>query len=276
VTADGRPPPQRFDSSVPNAARIYDVLLGGKDNFAADRDAAQRLLSVMPGVGVAARDNRAFLQRCVRFLAREAGIRQFLDLGTGLPACGNVHEVAHETDALARVVYVDNDPMVITHANALLANAWSVQATQADLRYPRELLNRLGMQEILHLDQPLAVLMVAVLHFLRDDENPWVIVDAYKARMAPGSYLVISHITADGIPDEEAKEAAGIYEYASAPAVPRTERDITRFFGGLDMVAPGLVEVSAWRGLGRRIRPVLMYGGIGRKPGHAEGGALAG
>jgi len=175
---------------------------------------------------------------------------------------------------MARVVYVDNDPMVTTHARALMDDSFSVTAMHGDLRFPRNVLDMVGLRNILGLDLPLAVLLVATLHFVRDEENPWVIVDRYKRRMAPGSYLVISHITSDGIPAETAREAASVYDCASVPAVPRTKEHIERFFDGLDIVAPGLVEVSAWRTLPRSIRPPLMYAGVGRKPGIAPRQAL--
>jgi S-adenosyl methyltransferase len=266
---DGWPPRSLFEADIAYAGRIYDALLDGEDHFAVDRTAADRLASLVPGVREAARDNRAFLARTVRFLAYEAGVRQFLDLGSGLPAFPNVHEIVHRKDSLAQVVYCDNDPMVVTHADTLTRDSLTARAMHGDLRFPHNVLGMVGLRNILELDRPLAVLLVAVLHFIRDEENPWAIVDKYKRRMAPGSYLVISHITADGIPASIAKEAAGIYDRASVPAVPRGKQDIERFFEGLDLVAPGLVEVSAWRTLPASLRPALMYAGVGRKPGFA-------
>ena len=260
---------QGFDITVPNVARIYDFLLGGKDNFAADRLAARELLEAVPDAAIAARDNRAFLGRAVRFLAREAGIRQFLDIGTGLPTGGNVHEIAHEADPLARVVYVDNDPMVIVHANALLVTEPTVSAVYGDLRYPRQLLAMLAVRSLLDLDEPLAVIMAAVLHFIEDHESPWAIVEEFKSAMAPGSYLALSHVTGDGIGEDARHRAAEIYRSASAPGVARTHAQVARFFNGLDLLAPGLVSVADWRPAAGHTRrePALFYGGIGRKPG---------
>ncbi len=258
-----------FDITVPNVARIYDFLLGGKDNFAADRLAAMELLEAVPEAAIAARDNRAFLGRAVRFLAREAGIRQFLDIGTGLPTRGNVHEIAHDTDPAARVVYVDNDPMVIVHANALLATQPTVSAVYSDLRFPRHLLAMLAVRSLLDLDEPLAVLMTAVLHFIEDHEDPWAIVDEFKSAMAPGSYLVLSHVTGDDIGEDARRRAAEIYQSASAPGVTRTHAQVARFFDGLDLLAPGLVSAADWRPAVEHSRrePALFYAGIGRKPG---------
>ena len=251
----------------PERCRIYDWLLGGKDNFAADREAGQRLLAAVPDAAKAARANRAFLGRAVRFLAEEAGIRQFLDIGTGLPTQGNVHEIAQATDSRARVVYCDNDQIVVTHANALLANNLTVAASQADLRDPDFLFTLPLAHPLLDTSQPMAVLLVAVLHFLPDSDNPWVLVERIKRKLAPGSYVVISHVTADEMSVESARAAAKVYESASAPGVARGWDDIARFFTGLELVEPGLVEVSAWRAppLDHRPRPAVLYAGIGRK-----------
>ena len=232
-------PPQGLDVTVPNVARIYDWLLGGKDNFAADREAGKRLLAAVPGAAKAARANRAFLGRAVRFLAEEAGIRQFLDIGTGLPTQGNVHEIAQATDPRARVVYCDNDPMVVVHANALLANNLTVAACQADLRDPDFLFTLPLGRPLLDTSQPLAVLLVAVLHFLPDSDDPWALVERIKRKLAPGSYVVISHVTRDEIPAESVRAAAKVYEGASAPGVARSREEIARFFTGLDLVRAG-------------------------------------
>jgi len=263
-----------FDPNIPNVARIYDVLLQGKDNYAADREAARRLLEAVPGAMAAARDNRAFLGRAVRFLAAEAGIRQFLDIGTGLPAAGSVHEIAQAVSPECRVVYADNDPVVITHARALLAAASGVNAVPADLRDPGRLLTDPAVRTLIDFDQPVAVLMVAVLHFLDDAEDPWSAVDACKAVMAPGSHLVLSHVTGDGSPAEAIRQAAEVYEHASAPGVARTRAQVARFFGGLDLIPPGLASPAQWRNPHppRPRRPLLFYAGIGRKPATAGQG----
>ena len=263
----GRPRRLGFDTGFPNVARIYDALLGGKDNYAADRQAAEELLTAVPGAERAARENRAFLGRAVRFLAGEAGIRQFLDIGTGLPTLGNVHEIAQAANPAARVVYADHDPVVVLHANVLLADAVTVAAVNADLRYPLDLLTSPAVRALIDFDEPVAVLLIAVLHFLEDSENPWKIVDCIKDHMAPGSYLAVSHVTGDDIPPDAMQQARAVYENASAPGVARERDDIDRFFDGLVMLAPGLVNVSAWRPdhIIRTPRETLFYAGIGRK-----------
>ena len=257
-----------LDPTVPNVARIYDFLLQGKDNYAADREAARQLLEAVPGAARAARANRRFLGRAVWFLAREAGIRQFVDIGTGLPKLGNVHEVAHAANSLCRVVYADNDPVVMAHARALLADSLKVTAVHADLRDPDHLLSLPAVRALIDFSRPVAVLMVAVLHFVEDGEDPWSIVDRYKHVMVPGSYLAISHVTDDGSPAEAIRQAAEVYKHASAPGVARSRAEVSRFFRGLDMVAPGLVDPGYWRcpaPVGKP-GPALFYAGIGHKP----------
>ena len=256
-----------FNPTVPNVARVYDVLLGGKDNFAADRQAAARLLEAVPGAAVAARENRAFLGRAVWFLAEDAGIRQFLDLGAGLPAARAVHEIVAGAVPPPRVIYADNDPVVVRHAEALTGQAPGVTAIQADLRQPGDLLSYLTWRHLIDLAQPVAVLLVAVLHFLEDHEDPWSVVNVLKDQVAPGSYFVISHVTADHLPPAAAQGAREAYAGASAPGVARTREQIARFFGGLDIASPGLVDVSGWRPghLGPPPGPAVFYAGIGRK-----------
>jgi hypothetical protein len=258
-----------FDPNVPNVARIYDWLLGGKDNFAADRLAAAKLLDAVPGAAVAARENRAFLNRVVRYLAGEAGIGQFLDIGAGLPAARAVHEIVNGLAPPSIVVYVDNDPVVIRHADALVSGRPGVAAIQADLRQPAALLDQATRRELIDLARPVAILLIAVLHFVEDSEDPWAIVSRFKDQMAPGSYLVISHVTADHITPGAAQGARDAYAGASAPGVARTRAQVARFFGGLDMVSPGLVSVSGWRPdeIGPAPGPALFYAGIGRKTG---------
>jgi S-adenosyl methyltransferase len=258
-----------FDPNIPNIARVYDCLLGGKDNFAADRQAAARLLEAVPGAAVAARENRAFLGRAVRFLAEEAGIRQFLDIGAGLPSARAVHEIVRGCVPMARVVYADHDPVVIRHVDALIGGALNVAAVQADLRQPCALLAQATMSRRIDLAEPIAILLVAVLHFLDDSDDPWAVVNFLKDQIAPGSYVAISHVTDDHIPAGAAQQARQAYQGASAPGVPRTWGHIARFFGGLDLVSPGLVKVSAWRPgrIGAPPGPALFYAGIGRKTG---------
>jgi S-adenosyl methyltransferase len=271
LSAAGTVPDQgSFAVDVPNVARVYDVLLGGKDNFAADRQAAARLLDAVPGAAVAARENRAFLARAVRYLVDEAGICQFLDIGTGLPTGGSVHEVAQVDDPRqVRVVYADCDPVVVRHAEALLGSSLTAGVVRADARQPWDLFARPTVRTLINLAEPVAILLVAVLHFVEDHDDPWAVVNCYKDMMAPGSYLVISHVTADYLPADAARRARAVYEGASAPGVARNCEQVARFFGGLDMLEPGLVEVSGWRPdvIGAPPGPTLFYAGIGCKSG---------
>ncbi len=247
MTSHHQPDPTAgIDTRTPNPARIYDALLGGKDNYPADRNAAHDILNVAPQARRGAKENRAFLQRAVRYLAAEAGIRQFLDIGTGLPTQGNVHQIAQQVAPHTRVVYVDHDPVVHVHANALLANHTTTIAVLADLREPEVILGQPEVRRLLDLTRPVAVLLVAVLHFLRDEEDPTGIVTRLRDAMAPGSHLVISHATADFHPQAGAK-VTQVYQHASAPLLLRSHSQIARFFDGFDLVEPGLVEPAAWR-----------------------------
>jgi hypothetical protein len=253
-----------------NVARVYDALLGGKDSYAADRDAAARLEAAVPGAARAARDNRAFLGRAVRWLAGQ-GITQFIDIGSGLPAAGPVHEVAREVSPDARVVYVDHDPVAVAHARALLASSPQVTAIEADLRYPRHLLTMREIRNAIDLSQPVAVLLVAILHFISDEHRPRDILTAITARLAPASYLAISHVTADHITPAAARAAEAVYDGASAAGVTRSRAEIARFLDGLELIPPGVADVTAWRpGRGHRARhpgrPTLFYAGVGRVP----------
>jgi hypothetical protein len=253
-----------FDTSVAHPARMYDYFLGGKDNFPADKAAAEQLLAVVPETRVGARENRAFLQRAVRFLAAEAGIRQFLDIGTGLPTQGNVHEVAQEVAPEARVVYVDNDPIVHVHATALLGGPGTASVL-ADLRAPEEVLNHPETQRLIDLDQPLGLLLVAVLHFVRDEEDPAGIVARLVAAMTPGSYLVLSHATGDLVPPDVGSKATRAYDRASAPLVLRTRAEIERLFDGLELIEPGVVQLCNWRPDGDLPTGNGLLGGVARK-----------
>jgi len=235
-------------TGTPNPARIYDWLLGGKDHFPADRAAAEEILAAVPQAAEAARENRAFLGRAVRFLAGEAGIGQFLDIGTGLPTQANVHQVAQAVAPGARVVYVDNDPIVLVHARALLANnTTTTTAVQADLRDPDQLLGDPSVGKLLDFGQPLGLLLVAVLHFLTDHDDPAGIVARLRDGMAPGSFVVISHATADFHPEAAAARVTAVYERASAPLALRSRDQIARLFDGFELVSPGLVQPAAWR-----------------------------
>jgi hypothetical protein len=255
------------NASMPNVARIYDYLLGGKDNYSADREAAVGLMRLIPDALAACRHNRHFLKSAVEFLAGEAGIRQFIDIGTGLPTQGNVHEIACGIDPDARVLYADYDPVVVSHAQALLASDKSVVAINGDLRRPDGILGSPELRALINLEEPVAVLLVAVLHFITDDENPYAIVGKLKAAMAPGSYLVLSHITADEVPCETSLRAQDVYQRATAPASPRSHAAITGFFHGLEILEPGVADVCAWRTGHQPLRTsrTLIYAGVAKK-----------
>jgi hypothetical protein len=263
------------NTGVPNPARIYDYLLDGKDNFPADRDVAEQLLAIAPVARDVVEDNRAFLRRAVRLLAGEAGIRQFIDLGSGLPTQGNVHEIAQAVAPDARVVYVDNDPMVVTHSRALLAGD-NTAAIRADLRDPDVLLGHAELRELIDFDQPIALLLMAILHFFDDDEDPYGIVARFRDTLPAGSYLAISHGTRD-IPErsdlspaamaEMGAKVERLYQLTTASLVTRSRAQVERFFAGFDLLDPGVVEIQLWRpdGEGSKL-PGGFYGGVGRKP----------
>jgi len=243
---------------------MYDYYIGGKDNFPADREAAEQALSVVPFGHEIALANRQFLVRAVTFMAR-SGIDQFIDLGTGLPTKPNVHQVAREILPDAHVLYVDNDPMVCAHARALLATNDGVAAIQGDIRAPQTILNHPDTTKLIDFSHPVGVLFVAVLHFLTDEDQPWEQVAAFRWRMASGSMLAVSHITSDGTPLDVQTTIQDVYAEASAPAVFRTRQEIEAFFGGLDLVEPGLVEVGAWRSLRPAPpAPLRFLGGLAR------------
>lgn len=254
---------QNFDPTVPNVARVYDFLLGGKDNFAADREFAARLLEVRADTQMTVRENRAFLGRVVSFLAAQ-GIRQFLDLGTGLPTSDNVHQVAQRVDPGARVVYVDNDLVVVRHAEALLArHDGRVAVVHADLREPAEVLKAAG--EFIDWTQPVAILMLAILHFVPDSDLPHQVVAQYAERLPPGGHLAISHAELREGVDEIARMYTA--QASSRGAQGRSRADIERFFTGLELVQPGLVTVSQWRPVssGQHADPWFL-GGVAARP----------
>ncbi|MCD0450485.1 SAM-dependent methyltransferase [Actinocorallia sp. API 0066] len=235
-----------IDVTVPNVARMYDYYLGGKDNYAVDRETAARVLRAAPQTPALARANRAFLGRAVRHLVHEAGITQFLDLGAGLPTQGNVHEVAQEADPASRCVYVDNDPVVLAHGRALLTGVAGAAVLAGDLRRPADLLADLRHKATLDLTEPVAVLLVAVLHCLTDEEDPWKAVRAIGDAVPSGSHLVVSHITAAELPDA-AEAGAAVYRRAGAAMTLRPRAAIARFFDGFDLLEPGLVPLTEWR-----------------------------
>ena len=265
----GLPPPE-FNAGVAHPARVYDYWLGGKDNYAADRVLGDAMIAAMPSTQAAARANRAFLGRAVRYLVREAGIRQFLDIGTGIPAAGNVHEVAQSAAPESRIVYVDNDPVVMAHARALMEShpAGATAFIQADLREPRRILASPELRATLDLDGPVALMLIAVLHFLTEQENPLGIVAELVDALPSGSYLTISHLTADFDPDEAAAaQTAG--QRSGVTYVPRDRVGVAAFFAGLDLVDPGVVPLLSWRpdgGTPEDPLAVRSYAAMARKP----------
>jgi hypothetical protein len=265
--AGGITVPLGIDTTVPSTARVYDYWLGGHDNFAVDRVAALAVSEVAPEAPLMAVENRKFLRRAVRYLA-EAGITQFLDIGTGLPTQGNVHQVAQEITPDARVVYVDNDPMVLAHSRALKTGGNTV-VIEADLRDPPTILDHPAARKLIDFTRPLAVLLVAVLHFISDDDDPPAIVAAIRDTLPPDSYLVLSHVSGD-IRRESAANAAVHYKKVTSSATLRGREEILRFFFGLELVEPGVVQVPFWRP--DEPKPadadkVWILGGVGHKPG---------
>lgn len=248
TTGMSRPAPGfRIDSTVAHPARRYNYWLGGKDNFGSDRESGDRIAAAFPHIRTAVQENRRFLHRAVAYLAGEAGIGQFLDIGTGIPAEGNTHEVAQRINPRCRVVYADNDPIVLAHARALLTSspAGATAYLDADLRDPDHILTHPDLAGTLDLGRPVALMLIAILHFLTDDDDPYRIVTRLVAALPPGSYLAISHTTYDFLPPETiaALDAATTGE----PFRARTRDQVARFFDGLDLVEPGIVPTTHWR-----------------------------
>lgn len=239
------PPPVDLRLDKPTPARMYDYFLGGKDNFAVDREAAERVKQAIPNTYDIVWENRLFLQRAVRYLAGQ-GIDQYIDLGTGLPTQGNVHEIARQAIPEARVVYVDNDPIVLAHGRGLLASSPGTTVITADMREPRATLVDPELQALIDFSRPVAVLFVAVLHFITDAEDPAGIVRAFREVMAPGSYLVLSHLTTDGPPPAAVARTVEVYEGATSPILFRTREQIAQLFDGFSLERPGLVRPWQW------------------------------
>ncbi|MGP9017173.1 SAM-dependent methyltransferase [Streptomyces sp. BR1] len=240
--------PTGIDISVPSVSRIYDYYLGGSHNFEVDREAARKAMQFIPGLPKVMQANRAFMRRAVRF-ALDEGITQFLDIGSGIPTFGNVHEVAQRADPQARVVYVDHDPVAVAHSRAVLEGNERAGIVAADLRKPRDILASPEVRRLLDLDQPVALLLVAVLHFLEDEDDPYAAVAELRDTLAPGSMLVLTHAAYEGIPlsEERAGGAVGVYRNIRNPLVMRTSTEIARFFDGFELVAPGVVQMPMWR-----------------------------
>ncbi|MFG1702829.1 SAM-dependent methyltransferase [Nonomuraea sp. M3C6] len=236
---------REFDPNTPSVARLYDYYLGGKDHFPADREAAEKILEVAPELRAAARANRAFLGRAVRFLAK-AGITQFLDIGTGLPTQGNVHEVAGKVAPGAQVVYVDRDPVVLVHARALLAGQGDTTVVEGDLREPDAILKNPEVTRTIDFSRPVGVLLVAIMHFIAESDRPQEIIASLREVMAPGSYLVMSHGTSDARAAAVSK-GTEVYQSASARLTLRSRDRVLELFEGFELVDPGLVWLPEWR-----------------------------
>jgi hypothetical protein len=260
--------PPGIDTSTAHPARVYDFWLGGKDNFAADREAAELALQAYPELAKAVQSNRAFLARAVRYLTGEAGIRQFLDIGTGIPSADNTHEVAQREAPDSRIVYVDNDPIVLLHAQALLSSTpeGATDYLQADLHDPSTILAEAG--QTLDFSQPVALMLLAILQFIPDSEDPYGLVSRLVDALPSGSYLVISHPTDDFNPNQQGESIQRYNERVADTATLRGEAETRRFFDGLELVEPGVVAVAKWRPDSdlAAARPSSMWAGVARKP----------
>ncbi|MGA9310248.1 MAG: SAM-dependent methyltransferase [Pseudonocardiaceae bacterium] len=262
--------PSGVDKIVPNAARVYDYWLDGAHNFAADRALADKIQQVLPGIRDAIRVHRAFLRRAVQYMV-DSGIRQFLDVGSGIPTVGNVHEIAQRADPECRVVYVDQESVAVAHSELLLAGNDRAAAIQANLRDVEKILDHPQTKRLLDFDQPVGLLMLAVLHFVPDSWDPVGIVARYRDRLAPGSYLALSHATTDGNPAGLA-EALQFYEQTPEPMYLRGCEEVLRLFTGFELVESGLVGCAFWRPSGpgdscdSTEMNALAYAGVGCKP----------
>jgi hypothetical protein len=237
--------PRDVDLSTASAARIYDYFLGGAHNFGVDRKVAEQLLEAFPGTPLIAQTNRAFLHRAVSFLVSQ-GVRQFIDIGSGIPTVSSVHENAQREDPAARVLYVDHDPVAVAHSELILGESDSVRVLQADLRRPKDILQSPQLADVIDLSQPVAVLMVAVLHFLSEDDDPSAVIDTFREAVVPGSHLVLSHTTDEGR-RSEGQRVQELYRSTADPIHFRSRGRIQDLFTGWDLVEPGVVWVPEWR-----------------------------
>ncbi|WP_330178780.1 SAM-dependent methyltransferase [Nocardia sp. NBC_01503] len=259
---------ERIDTSKPHPARRYDYWLGGKDNFPADRESADAVAEAFPTVRLAAVENRNFLRRVTRYLAAEAGIRQFLDIGAGLPTAGNVHEIAQGIAPESRIVYIDNDPIVLVHARTLLNSAPEGRTAyiDADLRDPDRILDHPDLRATLDLNQPVALMLVAIMHFFTDDTKPYELVRTLCEALPPGSHLVMSHATNDYLEDEDRARTTEANQRSGVPFQLRSSAEFTKFFSGFELVAPGITSVTDWRPDEYRPQPraeaISMLGGV--------------
>jgi S-adenosyl methyltransferase len=262
--------PRGVDTTVPNAARIYDYWLDGAHNFAVDRVMANKIEKVMPTVRDVARIQRSFLRRAVLFMV-DSGVRQFLDIGSGIPTVGNVHEIAQRADPECRVVYVDKESVAVAHSELLLRGNDRAAVIQANLRDVEDVLDHPETKRLLDFDQPIGLLMLLVLHFVPDSWAPVGVVARYRDRLASGSYLALSHVTADGNPAGLTK-AVELYRNTPESLYPRSRQEVLRLFAGFELADPGLVGCALWRPSGpgdicdSAEMNTLVYAGVGRKP----------
>ena len=259
-----------FRPDIASTARMYDYYLGGKDNYPVDREAAKKVIKMMPPgtIRTAAVQNRAFLGRAVRYLAREVKMRQFLDIGTGLPTMNQVHEVAQSVDTACRVVYADHDPVVLAHAREMLDGVENTTIVGHDLREPSDIIGDPEVRALLDFGQPVALLLVAILHFISDDEKPRELIRTLTAPMAPGSHLVISHATADS--HAQLDDVTQVYKNATSQLSNRTHAEVAALFEGFELVEPGIVGLPEWRpdadtGLADNAGGYLFWCGVARK-----------
>ncbi|MFK0173904.1 SAM-dependent methyltransferase [Streptomyces sp. NPDC090306] len=240
--------PRSIDTSVPSVARIYDYYLGGSHNFEADREAARKVMEFVPGLPKIGQANRAFMRRAVRYAVDE-GITQFLDIGSGIPTFGNVHEIAQGARPGAHVVYVDHDPVAVAHSQAVLRGNPDADVVAGDLLRPREILAAEQVERLIDPKRPVALLLVAILHFVDDADDPYGALAELGSALAPGSLLVLTHATYEGmpLPSERTEAAVDVYKDIRNPLIMRTRDEVARFFEGYDMVEPGLVPMPLWR-----------------------------
>jgi SAM-dependent methyltransferase len=260
--------PDGIDLSVPSVARAYDYALGGAHSFAVDREFFRAIEAVLPEARLMFRANRAFMHRAVRFMI-EAGIRQFLDIGSGIPTVGNVHEIAQRFAAESRVVYVDIDPVAVAHSRLILAGNDGAAAIQEDLRHPDAILDHPYTRQLLDFDQPVGLILAAILHAIPDEDDPYGVTARLRDVLPAGSYVAISHATADSRP-EEARAAERVTKQTNTPGTIRPRAEVLRFFTGLDLVEPGLVWTPQWRpdrpaDVGEHPERLVTYAGVGRK-----------
>jgi S-adenosyl methyltransferase len=257
-----------FDTSVAHVARVYNYWLGGKDNFAADRAAAEQAMAAYPDIVLSARANRAFLRRTVTYLVIQEGIRQFLDIGTGIPSANNTHEVAQAAAPESRIVYVDNDPVVLAHARALLTSSpgGATDYIDADLRNADQILA--GAADTLDFAKPVAVMLMAILQHLSNDDDPYGVVAKLMAAVPSGSYLALSHPARDIEPEKMAEMANRLNQMMAEKVTFRDQGEVTAFFDGLELVEPGMIKVQHWRPdtQAEADSPAALWGGVARKP----------